>query len=166
MNNKIIKKVILIIILLVVIGAIAFVIYNSSKVSEKEASDSNSTAEQKSEEDVLVIGEKMYITQINDIYLNPQKYYGKTVEIEGFPMKDPDAGYTFVGRYGPGCCVSDGYASMEYQYSEPMDLVEIEDWIRVKGTIKRGFDGGTTYTYIEATSVEKLLDRGNDTLTN
>lgn len=105
----------------------------------------------------------MYITQLNDIYLNSSKYLGKTIQIEGFPMSSSEL--KFVGRYGPGCCVNDEYACMEYQYSENIELVDEEDWIRVKGTIEQGEeDDGTEYIYIKATSVEKLETRGQDTV--
>lgn len=64
-----------------------------------------------------------------------------------------------------GCCAGDGYAFMEYEYPEKLDLVDEEDWIRVTGTIEKGFDAGGEYIYIKATSVEKLETRGVDRVT-
>ena len=43
-----------------------------------------------------------------------------------------------------------------------MNLVDEEDWIRVVGTISKGVDGPVEYLYIEASSVEKLEERGQE----
>ncbi|MDR0455596.1 MAG: hypothetical protein LBH20_02800, partial [Treponema sp.] len=56
-----------------------------------------------SKKGVVEIGEKMFIAQVNDIYLNAKDYMGKTIKLEGmFKCEDP---YNFVVRYGfGGCC--------------------------------------------------------------
>lgn len=153
-----IKKIILIIVLLAVVAGIVVVVAVSGN---KEEVDTNVPEEQTAKADI-VMQDKYFITQINDIYINYEQYLGKTIEVEGFPMSYQK--YKFVGRYGPGCCVSDGYAYLEYEYSEELELVDEKDWIKVKGTIEKGFDGTQTYIYIKATSVEKMDTRGNDTV--
>lgn len=157
------KKIILIVALLLVIGGIVAVLVVPNG---KEKDDNISNNDVKENLDVLVIGDNYYIAQINDIYINTKNYINKQIEIEGFPMLSPQGGYTFVGRYGPGCCADDGYAYIEYEYDKKLDLVSEEGWIKVTGTIKQGIDQGEEYVYIAASSVEIMPTRGLDTVAN
>lgn len=61
-----------------------------------------------------------------------------------------------------GCCVGDGYAYIEYEYDKEIKLTDEKDWIKVKGTFKKGNDNGQEYIYIEANSIEKMETRGKD----
>ncbi|MDR2162425.1 MAG: DUF1980 domain-containing protein, partial [Clostridiales Family XIII bacterium] len=38
----------------------------------------------RSDEGPLVVGDKMFVGQMNDIYLNPNDYIGRTIRYEGF----------------------------------------------------------------------------------
>ena len=62
----------------------------------------------------IVVGDKLYMTQINDWYTNFSEYDGKSVEIEGYYMVFSN--YTFVGRKGPTCpyCTG-GYVNFEFK---------------------------------------------------
>lgn len=68
----------------------------------------------------IVIGDKYFITTINDIYLNLDEYREITVTFEGNlergTFDDPDFDqkkeFPFVYRYGPGCCFNDVLAGM------------------------------------------------------
>lgn len=152
------KKIILIVLLILIIGGVISVIaISSSKGKEQQQTKKPANSETKID---IVMQDTQFITQINDIYYNFDEYKGKTIQIEGFPMTNGQ--YVFVGRYGPGCCSGDGYAFMEYEYPEKLDLEDEKDWIRVIGTIEKGFDEGGEYIYIKATSVEKLETRGVD----
>lgn len=106
----------------------------------------------------------MYIEKVYDILKNPNNYKNKIIEIEGFSMSSES--YKFIGRYGPGCCTTDGYIYIEYEHDEAMELVDEQDWIKITGTVKLGMDGSTPYVYIDATSVEKMNERGKDTVSN
>jgi len=53
---------------------------------------------------------------------------------------------------------------VEYKYGENIELVDKDDWIKVTGRICVDYKVG--YLYIDATSVEKMATRGNDTVTN
>jgi hypothetical protein len=73
------------------------------------------------------IREKMFIGQVNDVYLNAEDYMGKTIKLEGlFKIEEgndwvPDGVaedlkpfYCYVIRYGPGgCCGFDGSVGFE-----------------------------------------------------
>jgi uncharacterized membrane protein YcgQ (UPF0703/DUF1980 family) len=115
----------------------------------------------------IVVGEKYYMTQINDWYANFGDYEGKTVEIEGYYVNfNP---YSFVGRHGPICpyCTG-GYVDFEFHGLESMlsGLVSEQSWIRVYGIFRQGKDSNGEFYYIEAVKVEVLNQTGTDPITN
>ena len=61
--------------------------------------------------------------------------------------------------------MGDGYAYLEYTFDEEMELTDELDWIKVVGVIKKKKLYNVDFIYIEATSVEKLEERGQDTVT-
>lgn len=115
----------------------------------------------------IVVGDNLYTTQINDWYMNFDKYEGKTVEIEGYFINDY-APYTFVGRYGPSCpYCNGGYVSFEFYTKDDLsNLKSTQDWIKVKGILRQGKDNSGVFYYIEVLSLEKMDHIGIDTVTN
>jgi len=121
----------------------------------------------------MTVGDKLYMTQINDWYENFSDYDGKSVVIDGYYMIFDDK-YTFVGRKGPTCpyCTG-GYVNFEFKSDEDLSgLVSESSWVRVTGILRQGtmYPGsgqpGGPFYYIEAMSVEKLPEVGLDTITN
>ena len=119
------------------------------------------------------VGDKLYMTQINDWYMNFSDYSGKSVVIEGYYMIFSDK-YTFVGRKGPTCpyCTG-GYVNFEFKSDQDISgLVSESSWIRVTGIMRQGtmYPGsgqpGQDFYYIEAMSVEKLPEAGIDTISD
>lgn len=117
----------------------------------------------------LIIGDKFFETQINDIYINTTQYLGKTIEIEGLYYKDP-YGYTIVGRYSNAnlCQYCQGFPNLEYEWNgnQTPPLVNDVTWIKLKGTLTRGEDDYGEYYYIAANSLEVMNERGIDTVNN
>lgn len=115
----------------------------------------------------IVVGDNLYTTQINDWYMNFDKYEGKSVEIEGYFINDY-APYTFVGRYGPSCpYCNGGYVSFEFYTQDDLStLKSVQDWIKVKGILRQGKDDSGVFYYIEVLSLEKMDQVGMDTVTN
>lgn len=142
----------------------------------------------------LVFKDKNYVSLINDCFINPKDYVGKTVEIEGFYIWDGLR--TYVGRKGPVCpyCTA-GYVGIEYHGDEksvinappeganttPPDGVFVPEkknpdpkydrfvigdtWIKVKGYVRQGNDPTAgAFTYIEAISVEVMSEKGTETV--
>ncbi|MEA5144086.1 MAG: hypothetical protein VB023_11025 [Oscillibacter sp.] len=121
----------------------------------------------------ITVGDKLYMTQINDWYTNFSDYDGKSVVIEGYYMVFNDK-YTFVGRKGPVCpyCTG-GYVNFEFKSDQNLSaLVSESSWIRVTGILRQGtmYPGngqpGQPFYYIEAIQVEKRPEVGIDTITN
>jgi len=120
----------------------------------------------------IVIGENYYDTTINDIYLNPENYMNKNIEIEGMYLENLP--WTFVGRYSTSnVCVycPEGYSYMEYQLKGNIDreFTAKDDWIKVIGTLAKGNDETSDfqdYYYLEVLSIEVMNERGVDTVNN
>lgn len=112
--------------------------------------------------EVLEIKEKMFIAQINDIYLNAQDYFGKTIRYEGLFKSTywPEEGktYYFVIRYGPGCCSYDGEAGFEVAWDGP--LPQEDDWCEAVGVLELYEEGDISYLRLALTSLTVLDERG------
>lgn len=123
----------------------------------------------------MIIGDNYFDTTITDIYLNPQNYSGKKIQIEGmYLLSDPKLQYTFVGRYSlnslcPSCPA--GYSVMEYQLKGNIDaqLVDEDSWIKVIGTLSKGNDETSNfedYYYLDVISLEVMNEKGQLTVNN
>lgn len=112
----------------------------------------------------MVIGEKFFVTQTNDIYINYRSYLGKTIVYEGLFTESRDIwGRTsrFVIRYGPGCCGYDQNAGFEVVWDG--EWPNPEDWVAVEGVLGV-YEGSGTYgwphLYLYVTSMEVQSKRG------
>ena len=124
-----------------------------------------STAEIKPD---IVLGDNYFDTQVRDINLNFDDYEGKTIEIEGLYFEN--APFTFVGRYStsnmcPTCPTGYSYFEYEWHGKENFELVDSQNWIKVVGTLKRGFDE-VEYYYIDAQSISLMNEKGVETVSN
>ena len=142
----------------------------------------------------IVFKDNNYVSLINDCYINPAAYVGKTVEIEGFYIWDGLR--TYVGRKGPSCpCCATGFVGLEY-HGDDMSVINDappssnggaasdaflpetknpdpkydrftigETWIKVRGYIRQGNDPTIgAFTYIEAITVEAMPEKGTETV--
>jgi len=121
-------------------------------------------AKSKGEADkVIEIGEKMFIAQVNDVYLNAEDYMGKKIKLEGvFKQTTGEVPYYFVVRYGPGCCGNDGIVGFEVAWAKekakpyPAD----DSWVEAEGVLKSYEESGYTLSYIDLSSLNVLPKRG------
>lgn len=121
-----------------------------------------------SDKNTLLIGEKLFITQINDMYYNIETYQEKTVIIEGMYtlFKDEETypdGVPLIFRYGPGCCTNDGWGGFFLNYGGEMP--KENDWIRVTGKPKIVINGYYHDLYLDVERIEVLAQRGAETVT-
>lgn len=121
----------------------------------------------------IAVGDKLYMTQINDWYMNFSDYKGKTVEIEGYYLDFGD-GYRFIGRKGPTCpyCTG-GYVDFEFVTDEDTSkYVSADTWIAVTGILRQGEyhpgkgKAAEPFYYIEAMKVEKMAEQGVTTISD
>ena len=120
----------------------------------------------------VVLTDNYYDTTINDMWLNPDSYIGKTVQIEGMYLENLP--YTFVGRYSesnlcPNCPA--GYSYFEYQLNGELNrkFTDEKEWIKVIGKFAVGNDASTNYTdfyYLDVLTLEVMNERGQETINN
>jgi uncharacterized membrane protein YcgQ (UPF0703/DUF1980 family) len=129
----------------------------------------NSNDESDEFADIVEIGEKMFINQVNDVYLNSGDYLGKTIKLEGIFKRDEgyEKTYFFVIRYGPGCCGNDGNAGFEVVWAnEKEHPYPAEDsWVEAAGVLKTyEEDDVMQYLYLDLSSLNVLNSRGAETV--
>ena len=112
--------------------------------------------------DVIVIKEKMFIAQTNDVYFNTEDYLGKTIQYEGiFDIYEvPDSGeiYYAVIRYGPGCCGVDANAGFEVKWDG--EYPNQNDWVEAIGVLEEYEEDGYRYLQLALISLTVLTTRG------
>ncbi|WP_286029832.1 TIGR03943 family putative permease subunit [Anaerotignum lactatifermentans] len=137
---------------------------NNPTPVEPQRPISESTLEK---EDVLEISEKMYLTQIQDIFLNFSDYEDKTIVVEGMygllfnpeGIKNTPAVY----RRGPGCCGNDGWGGFLLRYDGTYP--DENAWIRVTGTPEIVENGHYRDLYLNVSEIEVLETRGEEFVT-
>ncbi|MDR2073160.1 MAG: metal ABC transporter permease [Spirochaetaceae bacterium] len=125
---------------------------------------------------IIEIKEKMFIAQINDVYLNPEDYLGKTIKLEGLFKIDSYADmsriFCFVLRDGPGCCGNDGSVGFEVSWPEasgtnstaPLradhEYPPQDQWVEAVGTLAFYEEEGYPYLYLALDSLKVKQTRG------
>jgi uncharacterized membrane protein YcgQ (UPF0703/DUF1980 family) len=122
-----------------------------------------------SAKDVIEIKEKMFISQVNDVYVNPKDYLGKTIKLEGIFKEEQgnDKMYCFVLRYGPGCCGFDGNVGFEVAWDKEKGkpYPDNDSWVEATGELKTyEEDGFNEFLYLDLVSLNVLNKRGTETV--
>ncbi|MGN0915220.1 MAG: hypothetical protein ACI4NE_02535 [Succinivibrio sp.] len=117
----------------------------------------------------IVIKDKMFITTINDIYVNLEDYKNDTITFEGMYengyFDDPEFEgrlFPFVYRLGPGCCFNDTYAGMYLEYDG--ELPPEGSWLKVSGHAKYFEHNGFTDLFLVVDKLEVMEKAGNLTV--
>jgi len=136
-------------------GFIIFILFLTISCSKKSNND-----------EVIEIKEKMFISQVNDVYLNTEDYLGKKIKIEGiftvdnyYTRTEP---YRFVLRYGPGCCGNDGNVGFEVAWpkNSKKSYPEEKSWVQAVGELKSYTEEDYQYFYLDLASLDVLTTRG------
>lgn len=113
----------------------------------------------------LILRDKLFIKQINYIYMNFNDYKDKTIVVEGAfdyaQSNDPklkDLKIPLVYRLGPGCCTNDTWAGFLLEYDGVFP--PIDSWIRVTGKQKMVPKGDFNELYLIVSKLEVLPKRG------
>jgi uncharacterized membrane protein YcgQ (UPF0703/DUF1980 family) len=118
-----------------------------------------------SNNNIIEIREKMFISQVNDVYLNADDYLGKTIKLEGIFKKEQgyEKSYCFVLRYGPGCCGADGNVGFEIAWTngKAKSYPAVDSWVEATGVLKTYEENGySQYLYLDLSSLNVLSRRG------
>ena len=121
---------------------------------------------------IIEIEEKVFMAQVDDIYLNSSDYLGKTIKMEGLFMRKQwnEQASCYVIRYGPGCCGTDGYVGFEVNWDlqdkassdnrEQKIYPEIGEWVEALGVLKSYKDRGVSNFYLALSELNVLEERG------
>ncbi len=137
--------------------------YEDKDINNNSKPDGNTKNEELENKDVEIIEikEKMFLTQINDIYYNLDDYKGKTIKVEGiystFDFDESKKGH-MVYRNGPGCCGNDGWGGFLLNYNG--EYPEDNAWIEVIGTPEIIEEDDFQDFYLNVTSLTVLEERG------
>ena len=143
---------------------------SSSKSGNTDASSSSKNHSLERPEvptgDTIVIKDKLFIAQTNDIYYNPGDYLGKTIQYEGiFDIYEvPETGqrYYTVIRYGPGCCGIDANAGFEVVWNNRYP--KQDDWVEAVGVLEEYIEDGSKYLRLALSSLTVMSVRGQETV--
>ena len=117
--------------------------------------------------EIVEIREKMFMTQINDIYINADDFLGKTIKYQGKYIEEAYEGmpraYQYVYRDSPGCCGADGRAGFEIAWDQAKP--RNNDWVEIVGTLERYEEIGMQFLRIQAASLTVLEERGMEFVT-
>ena len=113
--------------------------------------------------DVVVIRDKLFIAQTNDILSNRADYLNKTIQYEGlfdiYVSPVTGAKRCSVVRQSPGCCGADGIVGFEVQWDK--EYPNKNDWVEAVGILgEYEADDGYKYLRLELTSLTVLPTRG------
>jgi len=113
---------------------------------------------------IIEIGEKMFIAQIQDIYLNTKDFLGKTIKLEGIftGVLWEEINYYYVIRYVPDeCC---GAESVGFEVKWPQARMEPypenNSWVEATAVLKLYKKDSFLRPYLELTSLTVLDTRG------
>jgi len=112
---------------------------------------------------ICYLKDRLFVQQVNDIYLNPENYRSKLIQIEGFFNSYIDENKIkryVVFRKTAGCCENDGSSGFEFVYKKGNINFKPDEWIFVEGIVKERSSGEPNDVYLEATSVVKK-DKGD-----
>ena len=160
------KKIFYIISFIVMLLGIVLFFYTQNKTRGVSIAEDNSNTVNTSS--VIEIKEKMFIQQVDDIFLNLDNYEGKTVKLQGFmySFDDEYAQKTFhyVIRKTPGCCGDDGMSGFEINWDK--EYPAENEWVEATGIIKKvDEDFYGTVPVLEITKLEVMKERGADFVT-
>ena len=114
--------------------------------------------------DIIEIGERLFIGQVNEIYLNANNYLGKTIKLEGIFIQEhwEGADYYFVIRNGPGCCGDDGVVGFQVAWAANQPYPEVQSWVEAIGVLESRRINDRSYLYLNLSSLTVLDRRGQE----
>ena len=117
---------------------------------------------------IVEITERMFRTQIEEIYLNSDDYLGKTIRLEGIFVGflwNQSYSY-FVYRFAAGGCCGTDQVGFEVKWPESLrePIPENNSWVQATGVLNYGVEETFVYLYLELTSLDVLTTRGMESV--
>jgi len=115
------------------------------------------------DENIVEIRERFFLTQMNDIFLNHERYLGRTLRYEGvfFHFYSEGRLYGYVIRHTHGCCGPDGMVGFVALMND-IEPPPANAWVEITGVlVKYEFETGTTpLLLLDAISITEMAERG------
>jgi len=121
------------------------------------------------ENSIVKIGERMFMTQIQDIYLNANDFLGRTIKLEGIFASifwDGEHYFYVIRNAFDSCCGGGSAVGFEVMWpvGRPGLIPQNDSWVEASGMLKL-FEGDPLRgLYLELTSLNVLDTRGAETV--
>ena len=108
-------------------------------------------------DNIFTIDERFFVIQVNDIWLNPARFMGRTIRYEGLFGSEQfdDEMIFFVARQTFGCCGNDGWVGFEVVLDGIEPLAD-DAWVEVTGVL----ESQGRRLFLRVTSLVELEERG------
>ena len=129
----------------------------------KTESDGEGTSDDKKldiKDNVISVNPKNFVSSLDEILDNPDKYVGREIEITGFVYKDKTLKENefIVGRFIMVCCAGDLQIAGLGCEGTNLETYPNDTWIKIKGKIKNDTSDGTEDPVIVVEHMEKDLN--------
>ena len=115
----------------------------------------------------ISINENLFISNVNEIYLNKDNYIGKKIKYEGIFDVDTNGtdeyNHNYVIRYGPGCCGNDANVGFEILWDG--EYPQENDWVQVEGAFETYDDKGIDRLRVRVKKLTVKETRGKENVT-
>jgi len=117
--------------------------------------------------DILEIGERFFVTQIEQIFIDTETYLGRTIRYEGMFFSSHWEGedFHYVIRHTFGCCGDDGMIGFEVMLNG-IEPFPDDTWVEVTGVLEEYNLDWRTILVINAISVTEMPERGLEFVEN
>ncbi|MDR2842455.1 MAG: hypothetical protein LBV52_04580 [Spirochaetaceae bacterium] len=142
---------------------------NKTDLSAIQSTVNQNTAASAANNKIVEIKEKLFVAQVQDVYLNSEDYIGKTIKLEGlFKTEISDETgkeYNYVMRYGPGCCGNDSSCGFEIAWDKTYP--QTDEWVEAVGVLDSYEEDDSPYPflYIKLDTLKVKENRGIEFVT-
>ena len=115
------------------------------------------------EEDIVYIGERFFVTEMNRIQFYREQYLGRVIQYEGifYSFYWDDGSVYFVVRYTYGCCGLDGLIGFDVLLNEIPPFPD-NTWVQVTGVLEEDYSGWGSILMVNAISIVEIPERGQE----
>lgn len=103
----------------------------------------------------FVIGEDLFWTTINEMYINMEDYIGRTVRLSGVLQQYEADGRAYNAVIRMATCCGPDDVPIGFEFTWDGELPPVDTWIEVVGKLVHVKDDGEEYLMIEAASVQE-----------
>lgn len=113
--------------------------------------------------DVIVVDDERYNDIMYILHKDLQTFIGKKIQLVGFVYKenDMDSKNFIIARFGITCCVADAYVYGIRSFSDQVQHLQEDNWVKVTGTISTIDLDDWTFPFVEVDELETIEQPDN-----